>query len=87
VLSSKEYVLEHHRHWGMNIPLGGHGRESLLGETISANGEHGHVYFYYMSGAEGRNGGVLIGVEGSEYGKCKLFKTVLFIQNRGSGWS
>ena len=43
--------------------------KSFLGEKISANGEHGHFYLYYMSPSSKRNGGILIGLEGSEYGK------------------
>jgi hypothetical protein len=53
----------------MNIPMGGHGKTSLIGETISANGEHGHLYLYYQSQTATRNGGILIGLEGSEYNK------------------
>lgn len=66
LISSK---LSFHRHWAMNIPLGGCGKTSLTGETISANGEHGHLYIYYMSPSHYRNGGILIGLEGSEFGK------------------
>jgi hypothetical protein len=69
ILSSDERVLKHHRHWGLNVPIGGHGRTSLIGEKISANGEHGHLYIYYMSSARHRCGGILIGLEGSEYNK------------------
>ncbi|KAL0488496.1 polyketide synthase [Acrasis kona] len=64
-----EATYTHHRHWGLNIPMGGHGCESLVGELVSANGEHGHIYIYYQSPANRRNGGILIGVEGSEFNK------------------
>eukprot|EP01080_Neovahlkampfia_damariscottae_P007979 gene7979-12444_t len=69
VFSNEDHSLQHHRHWGFNIPLGGHDQESFLGEKISANGEYGHFYLYYMSPSSKRNGGILIGLEGSEYNK------------------
>jgi hypothetical protein len=64
-----EHVLKHHRHWGMNLPVGGAGYQSLTGAPIECNGEHGHMYIYYMSPKYDRFGGLMIGVEGSEYGK------------------
>jgi len=65
---NEEYILQHHRHWGMNIALGGDGNMSLSRKLIKANGTHGHVYFYYQSPDVDRYGAVMIGVEGSEYG-------------------
>jgi hypothetical protein len=48
IMSSEKRVLTQHRHWvinqitqGMNVPMGGHGRISLIEERISSNGEHG----------------------------------------------
>jgi hypothetical protein len=69
MFASNESVRSHHRHWGMNIPMGGHGCYSMVDEVVSANGEHGHMYMYYQSSASHRNGGLLIGVEGSEFSK------------------
>ncbi|KAL9651163.1 hypothetical protein ABK040_008235 [Willaertia magna] len=62
-------ILKHHRHWGMNLPIGGAENTSLSGKKIECNGEHGHLYIYYQSPKEGRYGGLLIGVEGSEFSK------------------
>lgn len=61
-------LLQHHRHWGMNISMGGCGNYKS-NRMIEPNGEFGHVYMYYMSSASHRHGGILVGVEGSEYGK------------------
>ncbi len=69
VFRGDEHVLKHHRHWGMNVPVGGAGYHSLTGKLIECNGEHGHMYIYYMSPKYSRYGGLMIGVEGSEYGK------------------
>jgi hypothetical protein len=69
LIHSSQYVLYHHRHWAMNVPLMGHGRNSFSGEPVSSNGEHGSLYLYYMSPSNRRCGGILIGLEGSEYGK------------------
>jgi hypothetical protein len=69
MFASDEFILTKHRHWGMNIAMGGHGCYSMTNELVSANGEHGHMYMYYQSPASRRNGGLLIGVEGSEYNK------------------
>jgi hypothetical protein len=69
VISTKDHMLYHHRHWGMNISCGGEGNTTDLSTTIKSNGEHGHVYMYYMAPSRTRNGGILVGVEGSEYGK------------------
>ncbi|KAL0483457.1 hypothetical protein AKO1_014729 [Acrasis kona] len=66
---TNDTVLKHHRQWGMNLPVGGNGYQTMTGSTISRNGEHGHLYLYYMSPKQDRFGGVMIGVEGSEYGK------------------
>jgi hypothetical protein len=69
VFRNSKYIYTHHRHWGLNIPLGGAGGTSMSGKLIEANGEHGHMYLYYMSPKKDRYGGLMIGVEGSEYGK------------------
>lgn len=55
----------------MNIPLGGFGNKSIgpFPDVISLNGSFGHVYFYYMSPSPDRPGGIMVGVEGSEFGK------------------
>ncbi|KAG2389392.1 hypothetical protein C9374_013952 [Naegleria lovaniensis] len=69
LFGTTDALLKHHRHWGMNLPMGGAENRSLTGKKIEANGEHGHMYLYYQSPKKGRFGGLLIGVEGSEYGK------------------
>lgn len=69
IIQSKDYVLHHHRHWGLNLPIGGYGRQSFLGEKIQSNGEFGHMYIYYMSSAKHRCGGLLIGLESSEFNR------------------
>jgi hypothetical protein len=65
-------ILSKHRHWGMNLSIGGAGNSSfgVLDEPISSDGRNGHMYLYYMSPGENRFGGIMIGVEGSEFGKC-----------------
>jgi hypothetical protein len=69
VFRGDDHVLRHHRHWGLNLPVGGAGYLSLTGRSIESNGEHGHMYIYYMAPKVDRYGGIMIGVEGSEYGK------------------
>jgi hypothetical protein len=68
VFAVKEHVLHHHRHWGMNIACGGSGNMNEQ-TRVESNGEHGHVYLYYMAPSLHRHGGIMIGIEGSEYGK------------------
>ncbi|KAF0971991.1 hypothetical protein FDP41_009687 [Naegleria fowleri] len=69
MLRSSEYTLRHHRHWGMNIPMGGEGQMLLTGVKSTANGSNGHLYLYHMAPKHDSYGGVMIGLEGSEYGK------------------
>jgi hypothetical protein len=71
LIGSMEAILTKHRHWGMNIAIGGAGNisQGVTKTQILSNGEHGHVYMYYMSPKENRFGGIMIGVEGSEFGK------------------
>lgn len=70
IIGSGEYVLKHHRHWGANIPLGGEGfKRPLTGQIVMSNGCHGHLYFYLMPPKKGKFGGLLVGLEGSEWGK------------------
>lgn len=49
--------------------MGGNGQTSCTGKIIQANGEHGHLYIYYQSSKTERYGGIMIGLEGSEYQK------------------
>lgn len=71
IFGNVDRLLTKHRHWGMNIAVGGIGNPSFgaMSGTITANGSNGHLYLYYMSPGENRFGGIMIGVEGSEYGK------------------
>jgi hypothetical protein len=66
---SDDHVLKHHRHWGMNIPLGGDKTKRQTGKAVAADGGNGHIYFYHMAGKANAFGGIMIGVEGSEWGK------------------
>lgn len=83
-IGSKKYILKEHRHWGMNVPLGGYGiipflyvnTKSILDldeeeqqESISADGDYGHIYFHYLPPTNTSLGGILIGCEGSEPNK------------------
>jgi hypothetical protein len=63
--------LNKHKHWGMNLPLGGIGNASygFHEDIITSDGRNGHLYMYYLAPRGNRNGGLLIGVEGSEYRK------------------
>lgn len=73
ILMPKEYILMHHRHWGMNIPFGGDSNTTIFNEKISANGEFGHFYFYTKASSNDKNGCIMIGLEESEYGKRDQF--------------
>eukprot|EP00818_Percolomonas_sp_WS_P002321 CAMPEP_0117442572 /NCGR_PEP_ID=MMETSP0759-20121206/4224_1 /TAXON_ID=63605 /ORGANISM="Percolomonas cosmopolitus, Strain WS" /LENGTH=504 /DNA_ID=CAMNT_0005234471 /DNA_START=62 /DNA_END=1576 /DNA_ORIENTATION=- len=70
LLGTGEYVLRHHRHWGGNIPLGGDGlKRGITGQMVRANGSHGHLYMYIMTPKKDQYGGMMVGLEGSEWGK------------------
>jgi hypothetical protein len=71
VFGSDRAIITMHRHWGMNITIGGVGNESfgVLDGEMKSDGTNGHLYLYYMSPSVDRLGGIMIGVEGSEYGK------------------
>ncbi|KAL9647900.1 hypothetical protein ABK040_008171 [Willaertia magna] len=69
MLRSIDFTLKHHRHWGMNIPIGGEGKIIMTGAKSSANGSFGHLYLYHMAPSNNSYGGLLIGLEGSEYGR------------------
>ncbi|EFC48329.1 predicted protein [Naegleria gruberi] len=72
MLRSVEYTLKHHRHWGMNIPIGGEGQTLLTGSKSYANGSNGHLYIYHMAPKTDSYGGIMLGLEGSEYGKYDM---------------
>jgi hypothetical protein len=71
LLGTQNTLLTKHRHWGCNLAIGGIGNPAFGVHTgnIIPDGSHGHLYLYYMSPGEKRFGGILVGVEGSEYGK------------------
>ncbi|KAL9645572.1 hypothetical protein ABK040_000635 [Willaertia magna] len=91
IMGSKEELMLKHRHWGLNICMGGFGKELPCFPSAKdakkarkkgvkkgtkpqyticePTGEHSHIYLYYMSPGPKRNGGIMIGVEGSEPGK------------------
>lgn len=67
-------VAEHHRHWGVDLALGGLGRPRMTGiGTVDGDGSDGHMYLYYMAPKIDRYGGILIGVEGSRAGEYDQF--------------
>ncbi len=60
---SKKY---HGIHYGMNICMGGCGNTNpISGNTIRADGEHGHLYLYWLAPTRDRYGGLLISCEPS----------------------
>lgn len=69
MLRGDRHTLKYHRHWGMNIPLGGHMNRRMTIKTVRADGCNGHVYMYRMPATETTYGGIMVGVEGSEWGK------------------
>jgi len=69
MLRGDRHTLKYHRHWGMNIPLGGHLNRRMTIKSVKADGCNGHVYLYRMPATEHTYGGVMIGMEGSEWGK------------------
>ncbi len=67
-------VAAHHRHWGIDLALGGQGSARMTGiGNVDGNGSDGHMYLYYMAPKTNRYGGILIGVEGSRAGEYDQF--------------
>ncbi|MEZ4524476.1 MAG: hypothetical protein R2941_00960 [Desulfobacterales bacterium] len=68
------------KHYGINISLGGQGNiHPVSTNKIMNNGEHGHIYVYYLRPTFDTYGGLLIGCEGSAgidaWEGSKYFKT------------
>ncbi|KAL0485493.1 arsA2 [Acrasis kona] len=68
---SKKRKYNKHKHWGLNLAIGGAGNESfgIKMESVSSNGSNGHMYFHYLAPTTERYGALMIGVEGSEFRK------------------
>jgi len=53
-------------HYGINLPVGGNGNVNpFSGQTIYANGQHGHLYLCYLPPGRRNPGGILVGCEDS----------------------
>jgi hypothetical protein len=61
-------------HYGINLALSGFNRPSLHNAKVNAveDGRHGHAYLCYKAPHDGKVGGMLIGIEGSEAGKWDM---------------
>lgn len=68
-ITNNAHQFHTHGHWAMNIPLGGYNLPTILGEKISHNGEHGHLYIFHLPPEKDKCGGILFGLEGSEFNK------------------
>jgi len=56
-------------HFGVNVALGGAGNiNPVSGNTIAADGAHGHLYIYFNAKDLGRCSGIMIGCENSAPG-------------------
>jgi hypothetical protein len=69
IIGTDDSILRQHRHWGMNIPLGGENSIPQTGKVVATDGTNGHIYFYHFPPKNNSYGGIMIGVEGSEWSK------------------
>jgi len=58
-----------HNHFGVNVSLGGDGNLCpFSGNTVRADGAHGHLYIYFNPKEVGQCGGMMVGCENSAPG-------------------
>ena len=65
----KTKIMKEENHWGVNLALFGSGRTNWFsGNTVDANGGHGHLYLYFNAKDVGQCGGMMVGGENSGVG-------------------
>jgi hypothetical protein len=55
-------------HYGLNLPIGGLGKQDINGDVILPDGRYGHLYLGYVPPTTKKDGGLLIGLESDAYG-------------------